>query len=211
MPGIDADQSGDEEPLKPLHFRIEAVADQVHTAAGRIEASGEGGRKYDRAVLDLDGDGNFEKRIALEESPYPPTEGRFSVELDLELGGLNWRLDLHGPLAKPFEGTVHMDWTQRRNELFLFFINGKATLYATAEEAAKGQAIRLGPPFRFDVRTSKRGPDALVNVGLKDSNGCTMRIATRSGENPTMGDESRIQLTLLADGEARSTLEAEYG
>jgi len=60
MPGDGANPSKGMESLRPLHFRIEAVTDQVKTIAGRLEAAIEDGPTYDRAVLDLDGDGRPE-------------------------------------------------------------------------------------------------------------------------------------------------------
>jgi len=52
--------------LEPLHFRIEALTDALHTATGWIEASEEDGREYDRALLDTNGDGKPDQTIDLE-------------------------------------------------------------------------------------------------------------------------------------------------
>jgi hypothetical protein len=216
IPGDGAEPSKEAKSLKPLHFRIEAVTDQIHTIAGRLESAAEDGRTYDQAVLDLDGDGRPEKTLDLKSGTFPTRKGSFSVDLDFELDGSSWNLSMRGPLDDPFQGPVYLNWTRRSDELYLFFINGKAPLKPTAEEAAEGPAIRLGPPFHFDLTSTKRGPDALVNVGLKDANGCTLRIANRlsAGQavrNPAMGNAAQIQLAFFAGGEVRSILEAKYG
>jgi len=104
-----------------------------------------------------------------------------------------------------------VNYTITEGELYTFFINGEAKVYATAEEAAGGKAIRLGPPFRFDVRSSVRGDSALVNVGLKDGNGCTLRIASGRGQDGSRTDTLNIHLKFLAIGEERTSIEAQYG
>ena len=52
-----------------------------------------------------------------------------------------------------------------------------------------------------------------MNVGLKDENGSTMRVASRMNGDPSEGREAEvpIRLVILKDGKAISEHEAEYG
>ena len=202
---------GAEGDVKPLHFRIETACGEERLILGRIEASEEGGRSYDRSVLDLDGDGIPEKTIAIERESRGGGAGRFDISLRYELDGRKWMLNLRGSVSDPFRGTVVMDWSVLGSNMNTFFINGLAAVFPTIEEARAGKAIRLGPPFHFEAGAAVRGPDALVHVGLKDANGSTLRIASRAGSEPGQSSMSQINLLLLSDGKAGTSVDAEYG
>lgn len=195
----------------PLHFRLEVKTDEVVSMMGRIEASEEHRSTYDKAVLDMDGDGTLEKTIALSKSPNPAPKGYFRFTFDLLFEDRHCQLELLGRLSDPFEKPLDLDWYLFGPSQHMFFINGKTHVYATAEEAAKGKSIRLGPPFRFLVKTTTRGPKALVHVALKDGNDCTLRVAVRKNMESRKNTLCPIRIAFSADGETRSTLDAEYG
>lgn len=197
--------------LKSIHFKIETACGEEQTILGRLDASKEGGATYDRAVLDLDGDGTPEKEITLKRSARSPGTDRFDVQLRFDVKELNWRLDLRGNTTDPFKFPVFMFWSLGGPGGSVFFINGKVPVYPTAEEARSGKAVRLGPPFHFEVRSSTRGPDALVNVGLKDVNGSTLRTASRSNQESVGHEEAEISLAFVRDGKEGAPITAHYG
>ena len=71
--------------------------------------------------------------------------------------------------------------------------------------AASAAPVRLGPPFRFETGHRTRGREALVRVGLKDANGCTMRLARVGSE------QRRIRVSLAREEETRYETWASYG
>ena len=58
----------------------------------------------------------------------------------------------------------------------------------------------MGPPFHFQTGTRMRGREALVNIGLKDANGCTLRLArvNRAIVAPTAGTTRDVLAEPLA-------------
>jgi hypothetical protein len=197
--------------VKPIHFKIETASSGEKTILGRLDASEEGGATYDRAVLDLDGDGTPEETIPLKVSGRTDGTERFDVDLRWEMQDKKWRLDLRGSTTDPFKKPVYMFWSLAGPGGSVFFINGKVPVYPTAEEALKGKAVRLGPPFHFEVSSSTRGPDALVYVGLKDVNGSTLRSASRSNPESEGRQDARISLAFVRDGKEEAPIGAQYG
>ena len=200
------DDAPEKEALKPLYFRVEVNTDKVYTACVQVESSKEDGQQYDRALIDMDGDGEAEETKSLTPDQRRSHEGYFNMDIPLDIGGMTWSLKLHGSLSDPVKKPVYIDWILSEGGFYAFFINGTVKLYATAEDAARGRAIRLGPPFKFAVRTSERGPDALINIGLKDENDATLRIASTTGEN---NDRNECNIMLAFPG--GTSIEAEYG
>ncbi len=204
------DESADEQGLKPLYFRVETDRNGIHSMVVRIDSSTEKGEIYDRVTADTDGDGKYEKALDVE-FDGPPDDDDSEMLLRFPLGGLEWRLDLMGPFCGSFAGKVYFHWTYIDEEIFVWFINGTASLHASAAQAAEAQAIHLGPPFHYDVQTSTRGPNALFNVGLVDKNGATMRMASTRKTETREGSELNITVTFSQESEKRSSIVAEYG
>lgn len=206
-------QSGAAPPvrtLKPLYLRIEVMTDAPKTVPCRIECSDPAGKAYDRAAFDLDGDGRFEKTVGAEKGRFGSGPSRFGLTVPLEQGTYTYSLELSGSLTDPFQEPGHLLWSVKSEKGYLWFINGRVTFHETPEAAASGKALRLGPPFRFEVSTRTRGSQALVNVGLKDANDATLRVAYTYAGSGTSRErkESNIHLTFLEDG---NSIEAEFG
>lgn len=199
------------ETLRPIYLRIEVMDGTLKTIPCRIEASRLEEGSYDRAVLDLDGDGRFEKTVEAEKGRYGSSKDRFGTTLPLVLGSATYQIELSGSSIDPFEGEAYLLWSVKKEDAYLWFINGKVKLYPTVEAAAAGKALRLGPPFHFEASTSTRGADALVNVGCKDANGATLRVAQRNRKESERGEESRIHVEFVRDGKTCSSIVAEYG
>jgi hypothetical protein len=188
-----------DEPADPaLHFKLEIGAKETKTLHGWFPDD-----KLEVVCLDHDGDGKADEKRKIERpvnartgKPMPNTKVAFDHE------GARWEIDFYGlGVRKPAPGKaslVYIRWSVTKGkELYAWFINGRVTLHPTAEAAREAKAIRLGPPFRFEVSTGQRGKDALVNIGLKDGNGSTLRLARVGGQvvKPTLelktGDEKK--------------------
>lgn len=210
VPAAAPDAPADGEAPNPIYLRFEAEADTVHSMAVRVDSSAGDAKTYDRAMADMDGDGKFEQLLETK-STRPAAEGLLNLTLDFTLGGKEWRVDLSGSATDPFSRPVYVNWTGLGGDIYAWFINGKAKPCPTAAEAVDAAPFRLGPPFRYQVRTTTQGPKALVCVGLVDGNGSTMRLAGGSRNGPLAEEERNITMTLSQDGEERSTVTAEYG
>jgi len=176
---------------QPLHFRIEVGVRPGYVVSGWLDESKGTGEGYDLVLLDLDGDGTFEtKQVAPTQKNYQTQKDVPKPTITIDREGAKWALDLYSlgqrrPTVKGDSLATYVKWTVRTEELYAYFINGRVTLYADAAKAKAAKPIRLGPPFTFDTGSSQRGPDALLRVGLKDGNGCTMRLARdNAGKGP---------------------------
>ena len=166
-----------------LHFRIEVGVTPGRVVTGWIDERKGTGTGYDAAFLDLDGDGTAE--TVQEFPPYtnPNTnETRPAPKLTIPDDSGTWVVDLQYANLKSTDGVAQPSfrWSVTAGDLYVWFINGRMKLYGSAEAAAEAPTLRLGPPFRFDVGTATRGPNALVRIGLKDVNGATMRLARKN-------------------------------
>ena len=206
-----AEDPPDVTALKPLYLCIEVMIDELQTIPCRIDASDPTGKRYDRIMLDLDGDGEYEKKQVPGNRMYGESESPFGLTFPLNIGDMEYSIDMSGYGEDPVKGPVWLSWALCTKGIYLCFINGQVKLYNTTEEAASGKALRIGPPFRFEALSTTRGPAALINVRLKDANGCTLRVASLEGDAPDSARESRIRLTFEKDGKTGSSLEAEYG
>jgi len=190
-------------------FRLVVGGEKPRTIVGFVDESRGTGKGYNRFVIDWDGNGTPEAIFA-----FPPARdwetGKFvpSPTLKLRMGETRLGLELYG-LAFPEEGEggerrVWMNWTVREGAFSARFINGQGRLYPSADAAERGTPIHLGPPFRFDVNSTTRGPEALISVGLKDANDATLRVAGNETER-------KISVRLTAGENVKLDTTAEYG
>jgi hypothetical protein len=186
---------------QPLHFRMEVGVRPGYVVSGWLDESKGTGKGYDLAVLDLDGDGTFEtKQPAATQKDYQTQKDVPKPVVTIDREGAKWALDLYSlgrrrPTVKDGAVVTYIKWTVTTDAFYAYFINGRVTLHADAAKAKAAKPIRLGPPFSFDTGSAQRGPDALLRVGLKDGNGCTMRLA-RAGDGKTMPYRYiKVQLT----------------
>jgi hypothetical protein len=86
-----------------------------------------------------------------------------------------------------------------------FFINGRMKLFSNAADALEGKPVRLGGPCRWEISSRSQAGKPMISAGLKDENGCTLRIVRRAGEtvSPT--------LTLVQNGQAKANEQMKFG
>jgi hypothetical protein len=168
---------------QPLHFRLEAGVTPGHIVTGWLDESKGTGKGYDCVALDRDGDGVFETKEMFPTQPHRQTKKPIpKPTVTVEQDGATWALDLYSigqrrPSTAGGKVNCYIRWSVTKGDFYAWFINGRVNLYADAARAKTEKTIRLGPPFRFDTGATTRGPSALLRVGLKDGNGCTMRLA----------------------------------
>jgi hypothetical protein len=96
-------------------------------------------------------------------------------------------------------------WFLDVNQWNYFFINGKISLFSNAADALRGTPVRLGGPCRWEISSRSQDGKPMISAGLKDTNGCTMRIVRRGGQtiSPT--------LTLVQNGQIKGQEKMKFG
>jgi hypothetical protein len=86
-----------------------------------------------------------------------------------------------------------------------FFLNGKMSLFSSATDALRGNPVRLGGRCQWEISARTRDGKPMVSAGLKDINGCTLRIVRQAGRtiSPT--------LTLIQAGRIKAEKEMTFG
>ena len=202
------------QPVQPVSdnavcLRLLVGIENPKLITGFLDETKGTGDGYDVAFLDLDGDGAPETRQDFGTyEVYRTLEKRPDPKVKISHEGCDWVLDLRYSRFTVREGvaSANIRWTVTRGEEFYaWFINGRVSFFTDPEAAAAADPIRLGPPFHFKMGTRTRGRQGLVTVGLKDANGCTLRLARTNGKivQPT--------LKLLSEGSEVLQTQASYG
>ena len=166
---------------KARFFRVVMGTSEKLTVAGFVDESKGTGKGYDRAVLDLDGDGTPEAVRKISEPAV----------LRLHHAGAVYTLTVHGLGDRVWRNeTFHSSWTVCRDGLLLSFMSGRAPLYASPKDAMTRKPIRLGGPFRYEVRSRIEGPKAVLSVRLEDAMGGNLNGARR----PNRIERIRVRL-----------------
>lgn len=170
-----------------LHFRLEVGLETSRTIDGRLPAP-EAGSSLRVALLDLDGDGEFETRREFGETTHPRSGRKLrDVRLPFRLGDAVWTVELdalRSPDAAralaPGETTVH--WSVSAGGLFVRFLGAPLVLHSTAAAARAAPPFRMGPPLRLEAKTGTRGPNPTVAPALLGPNGGRLCLVRRDGE-----------------------------
>lgn len=201
---------------RPLYFRVVFGKEGKNPMLGVVDESGGTGAGYDVAYVDENMNGDltddakreFPRRErgsrAGELEPRFEFKGPFEIE-----GSAKYSLNIYS-LAPRYRGSVkgndyYFFWYLNTREWNYFFINGKMTLFSNVADALKGKPVRLGGQCQWEISSGTRDGKAMVSAGLKDRNGCTLRIVRRANErvSPT--------LTLIQDGKVRTEEKMKFG
>jgi hypothetical protein len=208
-PHVIADEAAGPRSDNAVYLRLLVGIGKPLLVTGYLDETKGTGQGYDAAFLDLDGNGTFETRQDFPPYTLPNTgEERPDPKVTIRHEDCDWVLDLRYTRFTPVDGVAraYIRWTVTRGEEFYaWFINGQVSFYTELTAAAAADPIRLGPPFEFQTGTRTRGREGLITVGLKDSNGCTLRLARR--------DKAIVSpaLTLSQDGNEVLQTQASYG
>ena len=212
------------EPLKeprygserPLYFRVVFGKEGKNPMLGVVDESGGTGTGYDVAYVDENMNGDLTDDSAR----------KFArIESGSQAGELSPRFEFKGPfegeesaryklniysLTPRYSGSIqgneyHFFWYLDIKDWNYFFINGKMKLFSSAADALKGAPVHLGGQCKWEISSRIRDGKSLVSAGLKDINGCTLRIVRQQGKavSPT--------LTLIKDGKVETEEKMKFG
>lgn len=207
---------------RPLYFRALLGKEGKASMLGVLDESGGTGTGYNIAYVDenMDDDLTNDTPKKFPAANVPPgssssrvatgTEPRFDFKGPLrEKETAEYTLNIYAlrntaPAANP-QDKYYFFWYLRTENWNYFFINGQMNVYVKAADALKGTPVRLGGACKWEISSGVREKDALVSAGLKDENGCTLRIV-----NGATGDPSP-QLTLIKDGKTVAQEKMSFG
>lgn len=201
---------------RPLYFRVVFGKEGKNPMLGVVDESGGTGAGYDVAYVDENMNGDLTDDAARE---FPRRErGSRAGELEprFEFKGpferevsAKYTLNIYSLAQKTRRSTQGNDyyffWYLNIKEWNYFFINGKMKLFSNAANALKGTPVHLGGECKWEISSRIRDSKSLVSAGLKDGNGCTLRLVRRASKriSPT--------LTLIQDGKVRTEEKMKFG
>jgi hypothetical protein len=202
-------QAGGPTSRRARHFRLEVGVGDIRTVHGWIDESGGTGKGYDRLALDLDGDGRADVTSAFEPTD-PESDTWTTPTISFRHEHATWTLDFNDDRFDPGEDPVEgpetwFSWSVWRGDRFALFVNGPMGLHTSAAAARRAKAARLGPPFHLECGVGTRGPTVMLSAALRDSNGCTLRVASEGTR------EAKIHATLLDADRVVLRRTMEYG
>jgi hypothetical protein len=200
----------------PLYFRVVFGREGTTSTLGVIDESSGTGTGYDVAYVDENRNGDLTddgaKKFPRDERG-PQTEKlnpRFAFRGPLKgEESANYTLNIYslasGAPASARENGYYFFWSMDTKDWNYFFINGKARLFSSADEALKGAPIRFGGDCKWEISSRTKDGKAMVSAGLKDENGCTLRLVRLSGKILSP------RLSLAKNGKIEAEKELEFG
>jgi hypothetical protein len=200
----------------PLYFRVAFRAEGGDSMLGILDESGGTGAGYDVAYLDENMNGDLTDEAAKKFSRN--ARGSRAGELEPRFEFMEpfrgeerakYTLDIYSLSNKNRKAVQGNDyyffWFLDIKDWNYFFINGKMTLFSNAADARKGPPVRLGGPCKWEISSRTQDGKPMISAGLKDENGCTLRIVRRAGDtiSPT--------LTLIQDGQVKAEEKMKFG
>jgi hypothetical protein len=200
----------------PYYFRVVFGEQGNKSMLGVLDESGGTGAGYDIAYIDenLNGDLTDEAAKKFTKNERGSRAGQFEPRFEFMgpfKGAENakYTLDIYS-LANKNRGNMPENgyfffWFLDISDWNYFFINGRMTLFSSAADALKGTPVRLGGPCKWEINSQTRDGKQLVSAGLKDENGCTLRIVRKAGQtiSPT--------LTVMQDGKVKAEEKMQFG
>jgi hypothetical protein len=201
----------------PIYFRALLGKERKASMLGVLDESEGTGTGYNIAYVDENMDNDLtndspkkfpllKERTTSRSTPDPrfdfkgPLKNKETADYTLNIYALRSR----GPVGA-LQDKYYFFWYLRTDNWNYFFINGQMGLYSSAAAALKGKPVRLGGTCKWDISSGTRDNQVLVSAGLKDENGCTLRIVESQTGNPSP------KLTLTKDGQTVKQEEMRFG
>jgi hypothetical protein len=208
------------EPLygskNPLYFRVLFGKEAAHPMLGVVDESKGTGAGYDMAYIDENMNGDLTDDIAKKFSRRESGSQAGELEPKFEFWGPFDGQDKAKYAINIYSLTSRFSESVKGNEYYFFsyldfkewhyfFVNGKIKLFSSIEEAMKGTPILLEGECRWQISSRIQEEKSLVSAGLKDRNGCTLRVVTQSGQMLSPS------LTLLKNGKVEAEEKMKFG
>ena len=200
----------------PLYFCVAFGNEGKNTMLGIVDESGGTGTGYDAAYIDENMNGDLSDEAAKKFPRY---------ERGSRAGELNPRFEFQGPFktGEKAKYTLYIysinrkirthvpgndysfHWTLDTEDWNYFFINGRMKFFSNVADAMKSNPVRLGGQCQWNISSGIKNGQPVISAGLKDRNGCTLRILSGAG------DRKSPRLTLIRDGKVRAEKKMKFG
>ncbi|MBN2316767.1 MAG: hypothetical protein JXM79_22760 [Sedimentisphaerales bacterium] len=197
---------------KPLYFRVVFGEEGDHLTLGVLDESGGTGAGYDIAYVDEN------RNIDLTDDPSKKfakyERGSRAGQIDPTFNfigplkdrvGVRYSLNIYSLRQNARAGSGHFFWTLDVDGWNYFFINGKMRLSSSAADALIGPPVRLAGPCKWEITARIRNGNPMISAGLKDENGCTLRIVRKGGRTLSP------KLTLIQNGQVKAEKTMTFG
>jgi hypothetical protein len=200
----------------PLYFRVLFGKEAANPMLGVVDESQGTGAGYDVAYIDENMNGDLTddtaKKFSRRDSGSPAgeLEPKFEFEGTFEdQRNAKYAINIYS-LSPRYSSSVKDDQYYFFSYVDIgdwhyFFINGKIKMYPSVEEAMKGIPVLLGGECRWQINSRIQEGKSLVSAGLKDRNGCTLRVVTQGGQMLSPS------LTLLKEGKVEVEEKMKFG
>jgi hypothetical protein len=213
-PGMELPTQGRYRSQHPLYFCVVFGEQGNKSTLGVLDESGGTGTGYDVAYVDENRNGDLTDDATKKFAKYDrgsragqtnptfkfcgPLKNRAAATYSLNIYSLR-----EGTRAGP--GDQYFFWTLDMDEWNYFFINGKMRLFSSAADALTGKPVRLAGPCKWEINSYTRYGKPMISAGLKDENGCTLRIVRKAGQtiSPT--------LTMIQNGQVKLEEKMKFG
>jgi len=200
----------------PLYFCVVLGNEGTKSMLGIVDESGGTGTGYDTAYIDENMNGDLTDEAAKKFSRY---------ERGSRAGELEPRFEFLGPFKgeerarytlylysltrnnnrRPPGNEYSFHWTLDTGGWNYFFINGKMKFFSNAADAMQSKAVRLGGQCQWNISSGLKSGKPVISAGLKDENGCTLRILSGAGNRKSPS------LTLIHNGKVRAEEKMKFG
>ena len=213
-PQLEPPKERDLVSAKPLYLRVVFGPEGTDSTLGVLDELGGTGTGYNVAYVDENRNGDLTDDAAKTFAKYErgsrggqtnptftfsgPFENKASAKYTLNLYALARN-------ASASAGDHYFFWTLDTDGWNYFFINGKVRLSSSAADALAGPPVRLAGQCKWQINSTRRNGQAMVSAGLKDENGCTLRIVRRLGKTLSP------RLSLIKDGKVELEKDMEFG
>jgi hypothetical protein len=174
----------------PLYFRVVFGREGTTSTLGVLDESSGTGTGYNVAYVDENRNDDLTddaaKKFAKIErgSRTGQTDPSFNFSGPLSKGGKSAKYTLNlyalGRRAPATPGEHYFFWTLDTDAWNYFFINGRMRLSSSAADALAGPAVCFGGDCKWEITSRPKNGKATVSAGLKDENGCTLRLVRLS-------------------------------
>ena len=200
----------------PLYFRVVFGEKGNNSMLGVVDESGGTGAGYDIAYVDENINGDLTDETVKKFSRYKRGSRAGELEPRFEFLGpfkgeerAKYTLYIYTLTRKTYSrlpgNEYSFHWYLDVKEWDYFFINGRMKLFSSVADAMKGKPVRLGGQCQWNISSGIKNGKPIISAGLKDGNGCTLRILSGAG------DRKSPRLTLIRDGKVRAEENMKFG
>lgn len=200
----------------PLYFCVVLGNEGTKSMLGIVDESDGTGTGYDTAYIDENMNGDLTDEAVKKFSQVERGSRAGELEPSIKFEGpfkagqkATYTLNIYSLTRKNYSrqpgNDYYFHWYLDTGGWNYFFINGKMKFFSNAADAMNSKAVRLGGPCQWNINSGIKDGKPVISAGLKDGNGCTLRILRGAG------DSKSPKLSLIKDGKVMAEENMKFG